>query len=309
LQSITKQDVKDLLQGMYDKGYSLNTISNCKGILTKAFDYAVDSAYLSFSPASGIRSIKKTGRPPQTPTTTEPHVYIPQERIEQIFSRFPEGSSTHIPMMLGYHCGLRLGEAFGLVWEDVDWEHHTLAINRQVQWNPNGGQDGYWYFAEPKYQSYRIITLDDTMYDLLRREKTRQEKAVAYFGQRYAHYYIPFPLVLGGTEPPTRQVENRIGEEGKEVHFINVRENGTFISPRTMQHTSLIIHHKLDYSDFDFHSLRHTHATMLKENGAQDVYIQHRLGHAKVEVTTQVYTNHLTRKMEEDGDNLLRSIY
>lgn len=67
-------------------------------------------------------------------TISKKHVYIPQEAMQKIFERFPEGSSAYIPIMIGYHTGLRLGEIYGLVWEDIDFKNKTLSVNRQVQW-------------------------------------------------------------------------------------------------------------------------------------------------------------------------------
>lgn len=57
-----------------------------------------------------------------------------------------------------------------------------------------------------------------------------------------------------------------------------------------MQHTSSVIHHQLVFPDFDIHSLKVTHATMLIENGAPVKHVQERLGHKKLEVTMQKYT-------------------
>lgn len=51
-------------------------------------------------------------------------------------------------------------------------------------------------------------------------------------------------------------------ESGFPVHFVCVREDGSYITSRTMQHTSMIIRKEI-FNNFDFHSLRHTHATML----------------------------------------------
>lgn len=39
--------------------------------------------------------------------------------------------------------------------------------------------------------------------------------------------------------------------------MIAIRENGAFIIPRSMQHTSRVVHKELHYPEFDFHSLRH----------------------------------------------------
>ena len=61
---------------------------------------------------------------------------------------------------------------------------------------------------------------------------------------------------------------------------------------------------ELGFKKFDYHSLRHTHATILAEKGATPKYVQHRLGHKNVQVTMQIY-QHLTDKMSEDGAALL----
>ncbi len=47
-------------------------------------------------------------------------MYIPPNRITEIFTRFPEETSTHIPMILGYRGGLRSGEAFAGTGDDVN---------------------------------------------------------------------------------------------------------------------------------------------------------------------------------------------
>ena len=260
LKAITRQDIRNFQEDMYNKGFSRNTISVCKGIITKSFNFAVDTELLTHSPASGIKGPKKGGRPPEKPTRTKQHVYIPKDKMEETFIRFPEGSSDYTPIMFGYHCGMRLGEAFAPVWEDIDFQNRKLKINRQVQWmsNPNrtetekkigngttesGG--GYWYFAEPKYSSYRIIDLDDEMINFLQRLKEQQNKAEAYYGKHYKRYFVQYPLQFSGVKPDSQPPINPIDTTGNvEIHFINIREDGSFITPRTMQHTSSTALHK-----------------------------------------------------------------
>ena len=97
-------------------------------------------------------------------------------------------------------------------------------------------------------------------------------------------------------------------EELTPVHFVGVRRDGEFINSRTMQHVSGVIHNQMDYPQFDFHSLRHTHATMLAENGASPMYVRNRLGHKNMDVTLRVYY-HYTERMSEQGKQVLSSMY
>ena len=93
------------------------------------------------------------------------------------------------------------------------------------------------------------------------------------------------------------------------VHFVNAKQGGLLAHPRNMQHTSRSIHGKaknctLISEEWDFHSLRHTHATILYE-----ALIQKRLGHINIQ-TTKRYTDHVTKKMLSmldeviNGDNI-----
>lgn len=64
-----------------------------------------------------------------------------------------------------------------------------------------------------------------------------------------------------------------------------VRPDASYINSRNMQHVSHIARHELGIPKFDYHSLRHTHATMLAEKGASPKYVQYRLGHKNIQVT------------------------
>lgn len=301
INTINRDKLQNLLSTLHNNGYARNTLLVVKGILTKCFNYAVISDYLIKSPAHNLRIPKNKNT--KVPTRKAPHIYLTNEQLNKIFDRFPVSSSAHLPLMLGLHCGLRLGEVFALTWDDVDLDNKKISVNKQIQWRQyprteedkkeNNGKatsnSGCWYFTSTKYNSDRIIEIDNELYKLLVWKKRKHKKENIY-------YY----------ETPKREISTT--PSGKKVHFICVREDGTYVSPRTMQHTSSVIHKQLGIENFDFHSLRHTHATVLLENNAPLKYIQQRLGHKKLDITLNVY-QHLTENLIQKGIESLNSIY
>ncbi len=322
LKSITKEVLQAFLIKLYDLGYSYNYLTVIKGTLTKSMNFAVDNHYIVFSPAVRLKIPKN--RVPKVPTRSSPHVFIPPEIMTKIFERFPERTSNYLPLKIGYECGMRLGEVFGLCWEDIDFENKVIRLNRQVQWyedkerevldkvTKNGTAEcgnGYWYFCEPKYKSYRVIEISDELTELLMRERARQIKAKDYYGIFYTNYYVNNALTFDGKKPLSCVSVNKISKDdnGFPIHLVCIREDGTFISPRTMQHTSRIIKKEI-FKEFDFHSLRHTHASMLAEIGVEQKYIQTRLGHSDIKMTIDVY-EHTTDTMRSRGRKAINNLF
>ena len=306
--SIDRDKLQNLLAVLHDKGYSRHTLVGVRGILTKCFSYAYNCGYLTKTPTVNLKIPRNENT--SVATRKVPHIYLTPEQLTAIFKRFPVGHPAYLPLMIGLHCGLRLGETFALTWEDIDLSNRTVSVNKQIQWRqfPRTDEErkasngksleacGCWYFSFTKYHSARVLELDEELCRLLVAEKEKQEKARAYYGDRYTRYYM------------TDRREVTCSSERIEIPFLFVRENGTYITPRTMQHVSRIIHQDLGIVDFDFHSLRHTHATVLLEKGAPLKYIQQRLGHKKIDVTINVY-QHLTDEMRRAGEIILNNIF
>lgn len=298
LRTISHSTLQKLIDKLASEGRSRNTISVISGVLTSSFNYAVEPLhYIQKNPMEHVKLPSKRAEG-NIALNTKSRVYIDEKRMNEILARFPKGSSAYIPLLLGYRCGLRLGEAYALTWDDIDFENKTLSVNKQIQWQSNGNKSGYWYFSAPKYDSNRIIQIDDAFLKILKNEKETQErKAKAYLDTEYTFYY---------EEKGTRIISTN--DKGKKINFVCKREDGTYIQPRTMQHTSSVIHNQLGFPEFDFHSLRHTHCTMLLDNGADPKYVQTRLGHKSVQITLDIY-QHLTQKTKKTCDSILNNIY
>ena len=90
------------------------------------------------------------------------------------------------------------------------------------------------------------------------------------------------------------------------VHLICITENGQYTSTDSFKFCSRVIHNELHLA-FDYHSLRHTHATLLIESGANVKNVQTRLGHTNIQTTLQTYV-HDTEKMAEQSVELFEQI-
>ncbi|MEG1695250.1 MAG: tyrosine-type recombinase/integrase, partial [Eubacterium sp.] len=68
-----------------------------------------------------------------------------------------------------------------------------------------------------------------------------------------------------------------------------------------------IIHHDLKIN-FNYHSLRHTHATILVENGAAIKDVQERLGHEDITTTLQTYAHNTDEMKSRSVDIFEKSV-
>jgi integrase len=291
LRSISPAVLQSFFNSKFNEGYSRNTLTVIKGILSGCFSYAVEP--LQFIQNSPMQSIKlpSTRATPETKTRKKDKNIVSLDQWKQIIERFPEGHSCYIPLQLAYRCGLRLGETFALTWDDVDFINNTIDINKQIQWDES---EKVWTFHNPKYDSFRKIKCDSIMIEMLNKEKSRQEKAKEYYLKVYNQLYV--------------NEKRQLGDTGEPIWMVNSRETGEYIQPRVTQHLGRIVHYQLGFKEFDYHSLRHTHTTMLLEAGANPKYVQTRLGHKNIQVTLQIYS-HVTSKMQDDTIALLEKIH
>ena len=73
--------------------------------------------------------------------------------------------------VLSLTVGLRMGEALGLRWSDIDFHAKTLRVSRQLQRVRDGGG---LVFSEPKNASRRTIDLPQRAVEALRSHRKRQ---------------------------------------------------------------------------------------------------------------------------------------
>ena len=222
--------------------------------------------------------------------------------------------------MIGYYTGLRISECFALTWDDIDFDNKTLSVNkitvkrnhgvdaRKMQGKKERQEKSTWYFGEPKtFGSKRTIMIGDTLYKVLKKEKSRQLKNEMQYGEYYTKIYKkPEKDEKGEIIYRLLEMEKSVPVVLSEANLICRKENGQLLSTDSFKYASRVIAHELCIP-FNFHSLRHTHATLLIENGADIKDVQKRLGHERIETTLNTYT-HDTKEMQKKSVDIFEAI-
>jgi integrase len=166
--------------------------------------------------------------------------------------------------------GLRVSEALGLRWSDVDWQAQTVTVARTLQYV------GEWRFEEPKSRkSRRTIPLIPDALAALREQQARQEGEA---GVR----------LIAGLVFYT--------DAGRPIHSSNVLPQWY----RALQRIGL--------PKVTIHDLRHSCATLLLGAGVPLPVIADILGHSTVRVTADLYAHIVPELRRDAADRLARAL-
>lgn len=315
LKALNASIIQEYANKLKLKGLSKSSIEGILSSFSAALDYAVEP--LHYIPMNPMQYVKfpKIERKPRERIILEP------DEWQKIIDRFQPPSRFYIPLMIGYYTGMRISEVFALTWDDIDFENRTININKQVV-KRNYGVDvrevlkrkgkkeekSAWYFQSLKTDSSeRVIKFGDTLYKALKAESVRQKENELMYAE-----YFTIQVIKSETDEKNNKIDRIIPVQKcvnptlPRTRLICISENGEYTSTDSFKYPSRIIHHELGLA-FDFHSLRHTHATRLIEAGVSPKTVQDRLGHQNIETTLQTYV-HNTEQMEENAVDAFEKI-
>ncbi|HAR84553.1 MAG TPA: site-specific integrase [Clostridium sp.] len=290
LKSLTPSILQEFINGKYKSGYSKNYLINMITVLSGSLKYAVHPCkFIKDNPMQYVRYPKYEHSKLETN-----HKLISQDDFKKIIDRFPFGSSFYMSLILGYYTGCRIGEVMGLTWDDVDFNNSSIYINKIMY-----KRDKSMCFGSTKtLSSVRTIKISKTLINILKAQKKWQIENRMKYGSHYTQQYIKEEHIGNEVIKRLYSFPSSFEFPFEKVNLINTKENGEMITPDSFKYASRVIHNDLGLT-FNFHSLRHTHATTLIENGANIKDVQTRLGHSKVQTTLDTYT-HATEKMAEE---------
>lgn len=265
--AIKPLDVQEAIIKMQDKHLSPRTVRYAYTVLHSALKQAVRWRILLHNPAEGIELPKQIRK--------EMKCLTPEEA--RTFLEFASKDKHGLLFELAIITGMRPEEYLGLLWSDINFENHTVTIQRTLIWKHKSMG---WYFGEPKTEkSRRTIHLPVSLCAELIQHRKRQLERRIRLGEKWTHYNLVFPSDLG-TPFYVRNLDKR--------HFKVILTNAQLPNIR-------------------LYDLRHTCATLLLLAGENPKVVAERLGHSSIVQTLNTYS-HVLPTMQKSATERLEGI-
>lgn len=237
---------------MQEQCLKITSIKNIFTVLQSIFSYGLKKQYINESPCTKVYLSFCSNK------NTNSRKYLKEEELHEFMQLFNSNSNFHTIIKFLLYTGMRSGECLGLMWEDIDFENKTITIQRTLS-----EIGGTFYLTPPKTKhSTRQIAMSDTIINLLKDHKIKQERIQSEIGEIFLHPEMVF-----------------------------TSSNGNYKSRNCLNRSLKRYLKNTKFAFMTLHCLRHTNATLLLNNGVDIKIVSDHLGHSNIGVTANVYAN------------------
>lgn len=241
--------------GVGGKELSADTVTNVRKYFKAAMSKAVKLGYIT-------KNVIDDTDPPES-IDKEYEVLEPEDiaKILEVAKKYDKMTYTLIEFAAKTGC--RRGEVFGLKWHRINIEKGTAYFSNALV-STNHGQ--LWTSPKTK-SSKRIINLPEDVVKSLKEYKVLQQKCREKAGEKWEEDDIVFTNKTGGF----MQMSNFMSRVFKQI----------------------LIEADFNPEKIHFHTLRHSLASVLIENGVSPKEVQALLGHKSVLTTLRIYSHRI----------------
>jgi integrase len=257
VRSLTPGLIQSAYAALLDQGFSKRTVEKTHAVLHRALDQAMHWGLIARNPTELVN--------PPRPARRE-MTALSGDQLQRLLQH-TTGSQWHPLWVLLGTSGLRLGEALGLHWLDIDLAGRRLAVRCALQRQRGRGL----VLVPPKTpRSRRTIYLSELAQSALAEQRQRQSNRRGA-AKRWSDSGLVFTSRTGG------------GLEQGVVERALIHALATAGLPRVR-----------------VHDLRHTTASVLLAAGTHPKVVQDLLGHSTITLTLDTYS-HLTEPLHEQA--------
>lgn len=264
LKDLKSLDIQRYYNDLFNSNKSTSVIKNLDKLLKSFFNYCIDEGYIVRNYCIG-KSITIPESNSVNETKKDDITVFTVDEQEQ-FINAVESHRLKALFLLDLGTGLREGEILGLKWSDINYDDYTISIKRAIKGVTiiEGNKRHYRLIEQtPKTKnSVRTIPFPENLVPILKKHKLQQKEERIKAGSAYA-----------------------------KNDYVFCTELGLAIDPRNLRRSyeRVLKNNNIPYKKF--HSLRHTFATRLFENGVPLKTVQMLLGHSNINITANIYTH------------------
>ncbi len=249
---------------------SIVTKQNGYAAFVALLNYAVKMEYISKNPLIALgnfRDANAVDKPADKLNYYTPEQFLKYISVAEKAAKTVIDWGYYVFFNIAFYTGARKGEINALKWSDIDG--NIMHIRRSIAQKLKGGD----VETPPKNKSsYRDLQIPTPLMNVLNEHKDRQRAA--------AHLFTEDFRICGGERPlRDTSIDNK---------------NKAFAKAADLPHIRI-------------HDFRHSHASLLANEGINIQEVARRLGHSNVQMTWNTYS-HLYPREEERAVEVLNRV-
>ncbi len=264
------KDIQNMVNNLTERGLSYSTVKKAYEVITCCHRYYRVISGQSFNPTEGV----------ELPQNIKPdlakHNYFTFEERQSLENELTRTYRNGVPVyrnapiiILLMYTGLRIGEALALTWDDIDFKENLIDINKSTVYIPvDGKHESIVQNSGKTDSSMRVLPMASKAREALIELKAMSDDSKLVIST--VNGKLPTRASLG--KSLTRMSRNA-GIIGKDEYR-------------------------------SVHTLRHTFATMLFENGCSIKIVSELLGHCDTRVTENTYIHVIQKQKIKAIENL-----